>query len=200
MIKLTKRQLEILKLIQDQIDTVGSPPTRAEIAKKMGFCSPNAAEDHLRALAKKGVIELVPGTSRGIRILKEQGLPIIGRVAAGFPILAESNVERYYRIDQTIFNPSADYLLKVKGNSMINAGINDGDLLAIHSTPTANQGQIIVARIADEVTVKRFYQDGHLVTLRAENPNVPAMQINLQQQSLHIEGLVVGVVRVFTNK
>lgn len=197
MVKLTKRQTEILQLIQNQIDTVGSPPTRAEIATKMGFCSPNAAEDHLRALARKGVIELVPGTSRGIRVIKGQGLPIIGRVAAGQPILAEANIESNYRIDQTIFHPAADYLLRVKGESMQNAGINDGDLLAIHTTPTATSGQIVIARIEDEVTVKRFYQEGSKVTLRAENPNFSPLEIDLQKQSLHIEGIVVGVVRVF---
>ena len=198
MIKLTKRQLEILKLVQDQIDNVGSPPTRAEIASKMGFCSPNAAEDHLRALAKKGAIELVPGTSRGIRILKEQGLPIVGRVAAGQPILADANIDSHYRIDQHIFNPIADYLLKVKGTSMINAGINDGDLLAIHATPTASSGQIVVARIAEDVTVKRFYQHGHMVTLRAENPEFNPIEVDLQHQNFHIEGLVVGVLRIFS--
>lgn len=197
MVKLTKRQTEILQLIQNQIDAVGSPPTRAEIATKMGFCSPNAAEDHLRALARKGVIELVPGTSRGIRVIKGQGLPIIGRVAAGQPILAEANIESNYRIDQTIFHPAADYLLRVKGESMQNAGINDGDLLAIHTTPTATSGQIVIARIEDEVTVKRFYQEGSKVTLRAENPNFNPLEIDLQKQSLHIEGIVVGVVRVF---
>ncbi len=197
MVKLTKRQTEILQLIQNQIDTVGSPPTRAEIATKMGFCSPNAAEDHLRALARKGVIELVPGTSRGIRVIKGQGLPIIGRVAAGQPILAEANIESNYRIDQTIFHPAANYLLRVKGESMQNAGINDGDLLAIHTTPTATSGQIVIARIEDEVTVKRFYQEGSKVTLRAENPNFSPLEIDLQKQSLHIEGIVVGVVRVF---
>ena len=197
MIKLTKRQAEILQLIQDQIDAVGSPPTRAEIATKMGFCSPNAAEDHLRALARKGVIELVPGTSRGIRILKNQGLPIIGQVAAGQPILAEANIETYYRIDQAIFNPIAHYLLRAKGSSMQNAGINDGDLLAIHATPVASSGQIVVARIEDEATVKRFYKDDFKVILRAENPAFNPIEIDLQKESLNIEGIVVGIIRVY---
>ena len=202
MVKLTKRQLEILNLIQSQIDTIGSPPTRAEIALKMGFCSPNAAEDHLRALARKGIIELIPGTSRGIRILKTyDGLPIIGRVAAGQPILAEENIEASYRIDQTIFKPIANYLLKVKGSSMQNAGIHDGDLLAVHATPNASLGQIIVARIEDEVTVKRLsYQDNHRIILQAANPEFEPIEINLQTQALTIEGIVVGVIRVLATK
>lgn len=201
MIKLTKRQLEILNLIQSQIDAVGAPPTRAEIATKMGFCSPNAAEDHLRALARKGVIELVPGTSRGIRVIKNfDGLPIIGRVAAGQPILAEEHIESSYRIDQTIFNPTANYLLRVKGTSMQDAGINDGDLLAVHSTPHAESGQIVVARLENDVTVKRFYQDGSKVTLQAANPDFQNIEVDLQSQALSIEGIVVGVLRVFANK
>lgn len=201
MIKLTKRQLEVLNLIQSQIDSVGAPPTRAEIASKMGFCSPNAAEDHLRALARKGVIELVPGTSRGIRLIKNyDGLPIIGRVAAGQPILATEHIEANYRIEQTIFNPIANYLLRVKGCSMQNAGIHDGDLLAIHATPTAATGQIVVARIDDEVTVKRYYQTGSKVTLSPENPDFQAIELDLQTQALSIEGIVVGVIRIFTSK
>ena len=200
MVKLTKRQIEILNLIQNQIDTVGSPPTRAEIASKMGFCSPNAAEDHLRALAKKGVIELVPGTSRGIRLLKNGGLPVVGKVAAGLPILAEENIETYYKVDHAIFTPNADYLLREQGCSMEDLGIYNGDLLAVHATTEYLSGQVIIARLDNEVTVKRFYQNGNKVTLQAGNTEFDPIEVDLEKQSLTIEGIVVGVIRVFSHK
>lgn len=197
MIKLTKRQNEIFKFIQDQMAATGAPPTRAEIATNMGFKSPNAAEDHLRALARKGVIELVPGTSRGIRLLVDNsGLPIVGAVAAGQPILAQEHIQNTYKIDKEIFHPHADYLLKVKGDSMKNIGIMNGDLLAVHSTTSAQPGQIIVARIDDnEVTVKRFYKDGNVVTLIAENEHYQPIKVDLTKQNFIIEGIGVGIIR-----
>lgn len=207
MTKLTKRQAEILHLIETHIATTGAPPTRAEIAAAMKFRSPNAAEDHLRALARKGYIKLVPGTSRGIRltrsdnqssndaIINQRGLPIIGAVAAGNPILAQEHIETYQEIDKAMFKPTTDYLLRVKGDSMINAGILNGDLLAVHATPVANQGQIVVARIDYDVTVKRFYQNGQIVTLKAENPDFHDITVDLQSHTLTIEGIVVGVLR-----
>ncbi len=201
MTKLTKRQNEILQLIQAQINDTGSPPTRAEIANRMGFKSPNAAEDHLRALARKGYIELVPGTSRGIRLLVDNGgMPIVGSVAAGQPILAQEHVEDSYKIDRAIFHPNADYLLRVKGDSMKNVGIYNGDLLAVHSTPHANIGQIVVARIDDEVTVKRFYRDGNTITLVAENEHHQPIKIDLSKQNFVIEGVGVGVIRHMPTK
>lgn len=199
MTKLTKRQTEVLELIQSHLDEHGSPPTRAEIADVMGFRSPNAAEDHLRALARKGVIELIPGTSRGIRLTHTpNGLPIIGRVAAGQPILAQEHVESTYKVDRNIFKPTADYLLKVCGSSMIDAGICDGDLLAVHSTPEVQNGQIVVARIEDEVTVKRFKRNGDEITLIAENPDFEDIKVNLRDKHFNIEGLGVGILRPFT--
>ena len=196
MIKLTKRQSEIFKFIQQQMTKTGAPPTRAEIATNMGFKSPNAAEDHLRALARKGVIDLVPGTSRGIRLLVDNsGLPIVGAVAAGRPILAEENIQNTYKIDKDVFHPNADYLLRVKGDSMKNIGIMNGDLLAVHSTSNVHTGQIVVARIDDEVTVKRFYKDGNVITLVAENEHHQPIKVDLTKQSFVIEGVGVGVIR-----
>lgn len=196
MAKLTKRQNEVLTLIQDQMTATGSPPTRAEIATRMGFKSPNAAEDHLRALARKGIIELIPGTSRGIRLLIDNtGLPIIGSVAAGQPILAQEHIQDTYKIDKEIFNPCADYLLRVKGDSMKNIGIMNGDLLAVHSTSDVHAGQIVVARIDDEVTVKRFFREGNVVTLVAENEHYQPIRVDLSKQSFVIEGIGVGVIR-----
>lgn len=201
MTKLTKRQNEVLQLIQTQISATGAPPTRAEIASSMGFKSPNAAEDHLRALARKGWIELVPGTSRGIRLLIDNGgLPIVGAVAAGQPILAQEHIENSYKIDKDVFHPSADYLLKVKGDSMKNVGILHGDLLVVHSTPQANVGQIVVARIDNDVTVKRFYRDGDIVTLVAENEHYQPIKVDLSKQNLVIEGIGVGVIRHMATK
>ncbi|HEX7047030.1 MAG TPA: transcriptional repressor LexA [Gammaproteobacteria bacterium] len=197
MTTLTERQSEILDLIRDAIEETGMPPTRAEIAQSLGFRSANAAEEHLRALARKGVIELVPGASRGIRLAEEdQGLPVVGKVAAGHPILAEQNIERHYRMDAAMFQPKAHYLLTVQGMSMRDAGILDGDLLAVHRTPEVRNGQIIVARLNDdEVTVKRYRQRGREVWLLPENPEFEPIHIDLAVQQMVIEGVVVGVIR-----
>jgi repressor LexA len=196
MAKLTKRQNEVLKLIQDQMAATGSPPTRAEIANLMGFKSANAAEDHLRALARKGFIELIPGTSRGIRLLVDtSGLPIVGAVAAGQPILAIEHIQDTVKVDRGIFHPAPDYLLRVRGDSMKNVGIMNGDLLAVHSTADVHAGQIVVARIDDEVTVKRFFRDGNLVTLVAENEHYHPIKVDLSKQNLVIEGVGVGIIR-----
>ena len=199
-IGLTARQAEILELIRLAIRRTGMPPTRAEIATTLGFRSANAAEEHLRALARKGFIELLPGASRGIRVLGDHtsqapGLPVIGRVAAGQPLLAVEHIEDYYAVDPGIFRPRADYLLRVKGLSMRDAGILDGDLLAVHATREASNGQIVVARLEDEVTVKRFRQRGTRVRLLAENPDFEPLEIDLKHQELVIEGLGVGVLR-----
>lgn len=193
---LTPRQAEILDLIRQTLEETGMPPTRAEIAEAFGFSSPNAAEQHLRALARKGVIEMVPGASRGIR-LKEtvDGLPVIGRVAAGAPILAEQHIDDHLRIDPRMFSPHADYLLRVRGLSMMDVGILDGDLLAVHRTHEARSGQIVVARINDEVTVKRFRRRGNKVTLIAENPDFDPIEADLKQDDFAIEGIAVGIIR-----
>ncbi len=196
MTKLTKRQTEVLQLIQDQMSSTGAPPTRAEIANSMGFKSANAAEDHLRALDRKGYIQLVPGTSRGIRLLIDNsGVPIVGAVAAGQPILATEHVQDSCKIDKNIFQPCADYLLRVKGDSMKNIGIMNGDLLAVHSTSDVHSGQVVVARIDDEVTVKRFYREGSLVKLVAENEHYQPIMVDPSKQSFVIEGIGVGVIR-----
>ncbi len=191
---LTPRQTEILNMIRDHMAATGMPPTRSEIAQALGFRSPNAAEEHLRALARKGVIELVPGASRGIR-LKDEGLPVVGRVAAGNPILAEQHIEGRYQLNPAIFHPRADYLLRVRGHSMHDIGILDGDLLAVHRTPEARNGQIVVARVEDEVTVKRFQRRGHHVRLLPENPEFDPIEIDLRRSPLVIEGIGVGVLR-----
>lgn len=202
MIKLTPRQAEILAFIKSCIENNGYPPTRAEIAQKLGFKSPNAAEEHLKALARKGAIEMTPGASRGIRIpgfesspQDEDTLPVIGRVAAGAPILAQQNIEDSCRISPNFFSPKADYLLKVHGMSMKDIGIFDGDLLAVHRTRDVRNGQVVVARIDEEVTVKRFKRDGKKVWLLAENPDFAPIEVDLDQQELVIEGLSVGVIR-----
>ena len=201
MLKLTPRQAEILAFIKSSLEDHGYPPTRAEIAQRLGFKSPNAAEEHLKALARKGAIEMTPGASRGIRIpdfepgQTEEGLPVIGRVAAGAPILAQQNIEESCRINPTFFHPPADYLLRVRGMSMKDVGILDGDLLAVHTTREARNGQIVVARIDDEVTVKRFKREGSKVWLLAENPEFSPIEVDLEQQDLVIEGLSVGVIR-----
>jgi len=192
---LTPRQEEILNLIREWIETTGLPPTRAEIARHFGFSSPNAAEAHLKVLAKKGVLELLPGASRGIRLPGGGGLPLVGRVAAGSPILAQENIERHYQLDAALFSPRADYLLKVSGMSMKDAGILDGDLLAVHRSAEAKAGQVVVARIGDEVTVKRFQQHGHSVQLLPENPDFAPIVIDIERQELVIEGIAVGVIR-----
>jgi len=191
---LTRRQQQILDFIADAI-AEGYPPTLAEIARHFGFNSPNAAVDHLKALARKGAIELIEGASRGIRLTAEQGLPLIGRVAAGSPILAEENVQARYRIDPVLFKPRADYLLKVRGMSMRDAGIFDGDLVAVHRSGEARSGQIVVARMHDEVTVKRLHRRGHRVELIAENPDFKPIVLDLRRDALVIEGTCVGVIR-----
>jgi len=202
MLKLTPRQSEILAFIKRCLEDNGYPPTRAEIAQELGFKSPNAAEEHLKALARKGAIEMTPGASRGIRIPgfepaanEEEGLPVIGRVAAGAPILAQQNVEDSCKINPEFFHPKADYLLRVRGMSMKDIGIFDGDLLAVHTTREARNGQIVVARIDDEVTVKRIQRNGNKVLLIAENPEFAPIEVNLEEQDLVIEGLSVGVIR-----
>ena len=197
MTKLTKRQAEILALIKRYLDETGYPPTRAEIASELGFRSPNAAEEHLKALARKGAIEMVPGASRGIRIPTEEqpGIPIVGQVAAGNPILATENIEDYCELSPDFFTPAADYFLRVKGMSMKDIGILDGDLLAVHKTDVARNGQIVVARIEDDVTVKRFQKEGHIVTLFAENEEFSPITVDLRSAPFAIEGLSVGVIR-----
>ena len=196
---LTSRQQQILNYIKDHLSLTGFPPTRSDIANEMGFKSPNAAEDHLRALARKGAIEIVPGTSRGIRLpINEQlGLPIIGQVAAGFPILAEESISGYSEVPSNFFTPSADYLLTVKGSSMVEIGIYEDDLLAVHKTDQAISGDIIVARIEDEVTVKRFeFEKGSsTVKLIAENSDFAPIIVNLEDRDFSIEGISVGVIR-----
>lgn len=198
MAKLTARQAEIFQYIQDHIEETGFPPTRAEIAKKLGFRSPNAAEEHLKALARKGVIEIIAGTSRGIRIppsAANQGIPVVGQVAAGHPILAEQNIDNYCQIPANFFTPHADYFLTVKGMSMQDCGILDGDLLAVHKTPEVHNGQIVVARIEDEVTVKRFERKGDLVLLHPENSEFSTIEVDLHDANFTIEGISVGVIR-----
>ncbi|AWS49565.1 MULTISPECIES: transcriptional repressor LexA [Providencia] len=197
---LTARQQQVYDLVRDHISQTGMPPTRAEIAASLGFRSPNAAEEHLKALARKGVIEIVSGASRGIRLLLEeetedQGLPLIGRVAAGEPLLAQEHIESHYQVDPELFKPHADFLLRVNGMSMKDIGIMDGDLLAVHKTQNVHNGQVVVARIEDEVTVKRFKQQGNRVELIAENPEFEPIVVDLRQQNFTIEGLAVGVIR-----
>ena len=198
---LTPRQAEILQLIKDYQQETGMPPTRAEIALRLGFKSANAAEEHLKALAKKGVLEMMPGTSRGIRLLEDEsapeqlGLPLVGKVAAGQPILAAEHVQNHYQIDAHLFKPHADFLLRVQGMSMQDIGILDGDLLAVHKTTQAEHGQVIVARVDDEVTVKRFQRQGHEVLLLPENPDFEVIKIDLREQQFAVEGLAVGVIR-----
>ncbi|MDQ5850191.1 MAG: transcriptional repressor LexA [Pseudomonadota bacterium] len=201
---LTDRQSEILQLIRELTEVAGYPPTRAEIAERMGFRSVNAAEQHLRALEKKGAIEISSGMSRGIRVLDGRTtgrvgrlleLPVVGRVAAGSPILAEEHLQGRYQIDPNLFTPRADYLLRVRGLSMRDAGILEGDLLAVHKTQEARSGQIVVARLADEVTVKRFRRRGQTVQLEPENPDFETIEVDLRSEALTIEGVAVGVIR-----
>jgi repressor LexA len=192
---LTPRQAEILKLIADYTERSGFPPTRNEICQAMGFRSPNAAEEHLRALARKGVIEMTPGASRGIRLTQERGLPVVGRVAAGSPILATEHVETRYQVDPALFTPPADYLLKVRGASMRDAGILEGDLLAVHRTTQFRSGQIVVARLHDEVTVKRIRRNRDKVELIPENPAFTTRIVDLKREPLTIEGIAVGIIR-----
>jgi len=215
-VKLTARQQQILDLIQSAIARTGAPPTRAEIAAELGFKSANAAEEHLQALARKGVIELVSGTSRGIRLkgdalrainetrssqyslglpgMAQLALPLIGRVAAGSPILAQEHVDQTYYVENTLFQRQPDYLLKVRGMSMRDAGIMDGDLLAVQATKEARNGQIVVARLGDEVTVKRLRRNKQVIELHAENPDYPTIFVQ-PGEPFEIEGLAVGLIR-----
>ncbi len=208
MIKLTARQREIFDLIRNSIDRTGFPPTRAEIAAELGFRSVNAAEEHLQALARKKVIEMVPGISRGIRLLYQEEkhpetgayiefmeLPLVGRVSAGSPILSEEHIEKKYQIDPAIFSERPDYLLRVRGTSMKDVGIYEGDLIAIKRTTQVKNNQIIVARIGDEVTVKRFSRKGRSVELLPENPEFAPIKVDGRLENFHIEGLVVGLIR-----
>lgn len=196
---LTPRQAEVLALIRDHLSHYGMPPTRVEIADQLGFRSPNAAEDHLKALARKGAISLTPGASRGIRVLDNwitaSHLPIVGRVAAGNPIFCEQHIEDQLEIDAGVFRPKAHYLLRVTGMSMRDAGILPGDLLAVHRTVDVNNGQVVVARIGDEVTVKRFKRRGRRVELIPQNPDYPVISVDLKSERFEIEGIGVGVVR-----
>ena len=202
--ELTKRQGEVLDVIKDCINKTGMPPTRVELAKILGFRSANAAEEHLKALARKGAIEILSGTSRGIRIVGEhesnvvpieEGLPLVGMVAAGEPILATENVESHYDVDPSLFSPSADFLLRVQGESMKDIVIMNGDLLAVHKTQDITNGQVVVARVENVVTVKRFYREGSQVTLKAENDQFSPIEVDLEYQAFDIEGVAVGILR-----
>ena len=203
--QLTARQRQILDWIRAYLETAGMPPTRAEIASGLGFSTPSSAEDHLQALARKGAIEMLPGASRGLRLkdfpgMPVQGtLPLVGRVAAGNPILASENVEGRYRVDPALFSPRADYLLRVRGQSMRDAGILDGDLLAVHRTAEARSGQIVVARIGaaagDEVTVKRFRKRGREIVLQPENSAFEPIVVDPRATPFAIEGVGVGLIR-----
>ena len=197
--KLTARQEQVLQLIKDFINETGMPPTRAEIADRLGFRSANAAEDHLRALKKKGAIEMIPNSSRGIRLPfsdEDLGLPLLGKVAAGAPILALENIDTYIPLQADFFTPAADFLLTVQGDSMVDIGILDGDLLAVKNADTARNGEIVVARVDDEVTVKRFERKGSReVVLHAENRDYEPIHVDLKNQAFSIEGKMVGIIR-----
>ncbi len=218
MLKLTERQEQILNLIKVAIDVTGFPPTRAEIAADMGFRSANAAEEHLQALARKGVIEITPGASRGIRLIhgandapKQMSLPhhsiqqlvlpltlpLVGRVAAGSPILAQEHIEASYNVDPSLFSAKPDFLLKVRGLSMRDIGILEGDLLAVKKVDSARNGQIVVARIGEDVTVKRFKKTGTLIELLPENPDFEPIRVQAGRDDFALEGLVVGLVRTW---
>ncbi|HSQ81992.1 MAG TPA: transcriptional repressor LexA [Casimicrobiaceae bacterium] len=200
--RLTPRQRQILDWIRTHIDTSGMPPTRAEIAAGLGFSTASSAEDHLQALARKGAIEIIPGASRGLRIrdipgMPVQGtLPLVGRVAAGHPILAVEHIEAHCRVDPALFSPRADYLLRVRGQSMRDAGILDGDLLAVHRSAEARNGQIVVARIGgDEVTVKRYRRRGRDIVLMPENSAFDPIVVDPRTTAFAIEGIGVGLIR-----
>lgn len=195
MSKLTSRQQEIVDFIKNTLEVLGAPPTRAEIAQAFGFSSPNAAEDHLRALAKKGVLVLEPGAARGIRLVEQLGLPLVGSVAAGSPILAAENIQKHLALDARLFSPRADFLLRVRGLSMLGAGIMDGDLVAVHRTADIHDGEIVVARLQDEVTLKRFFHLGDRIELRAENPDFAPIRVAPDDESFFIEGVFVGLIR-----
>ncbi|MGR3806533.1 SOS-response transcriptional repressor, LexA [Pasteurella testudinis DSM 23072] len=205
---LTPRQQKVYDFVRSHLESTGMPPTRVEIAKELGFRSPNAAEEHLKALARKGVIEILSGTSRGIRLLlneeqsavdadndEDGGLPLIGRVAAGAPILAEQHIEGSYKVDAAMFKPQAHFLLKVYGMSMKDIGILDGDMLAVHRTQDVRNGQVVVARIEDEVTVKRLERKGSTVYLHAENEEFAPIIVDLKNEQMEIEGIAVGIIR-----
>ncbi len=206
---LTPRQQEILSLIRQHIADTGFPPTRAEIASRLGFRSPNAAEEHLKALARKGVIELTSGASRGIRLKMMPdsdvelphavqialSLPLVGRVAAGSPILAQEHIEASYALDPKLFDAPPDYLLKVRGLSMRDAGILDGDLLAVRRAHEARNGQIVVARVGDDVTVKRWHRTGQIVELLPENPDYTPIILDARTDDFSVEGIGVGLLR-----
>jgi len=201
---LTARQIEVYELVKRHIDETGMPPTRAEIALELGFKSANAAEEHLKALARKNAIEIIPGTSRGIKLLlpdeaenepEQLGLPLIGQVAAGEPILAEQHIDCHYKVDPSLFHPPADFLLKVNGMSMKDIGIMDGDLLAVHGTQDVHKGQVVVARVGDDVTVKRFERAGNMLYLHPENTDFETIKVDLEHQECVIEGIAVGVIR-----
>ncbi len=219
MLKLTARQEQILNLIREAIENTGFPPTRAEIAAELGFRSVNAAEEHLQALARKGAIEISPGTSRGIRLremgsgtpgrfqsmqmalphpaLMQLSLPLVGRVAAGSPILAQEHIETTYNVDSSLFSAKPDYLLKVRGMSMRDAGIFDGDLLAVKKADSAKNGQIIVARLGDDVTVKRYKKSGSIIELLPENPDYEPIRVEPSREDFALEGLAVGLLRAW---
>lgn len=220
MIKLTARQEQILNLIREAIENTGFPPTRAEIAAELGFRSANAAEEHLQALARKGAIEISPGTSRGIRLrdmhadgasnrpslrqmalphasLMQLSLPLVGRVAAGSPILAQEHIEATYSVDPSLFSAKPDYLLKVRGLSMRDVGILDGDLLAVKKTDSAKNGQIVVARLGDDVTVKRYKKSGSVIELLPENPDFEPIRVDANEENFALEGLAVGLLRAW---
>jgi repressor LexA len=196
-VKLTARQAEVLELIKRHIEESGMPPTRADIAKELGFKSANAAEEHLRALARKGAIEMIAGASRGIRLPENNGIPIVGYVAAGYPVLAEEHVDDYCDIAPSFFSPRADFFLRVRGESMQDIGIMEGDLLAVHKTHDAVNGDIVVARVDDEMTVKRLHKtrSKHLINLEPENPEFNTIEVDLREQEFAIEGISVGVIR-----
>jgi len=196
MIKLTPRQQQVFDFIKEYLDQNGMPPTRAEIAAELGFKSPNAAEEHLKALARKEAIEMIPGASRGIRIPDHYtGLPLVGSVAAGSPILAQEHIENYMEFPADFFYPKADYLLRVRGMSMKDIGIMEDDLIAVHATDHAKNGDIVVARMGDDVTVKRFFKSRNQVTLVAENEEFSDIEVDLKEGDFAIEGLYVGVIR-----
>lgn len=218
MLKLTERQEQILNLIREAIEKTGFPPTRAEIASSLGFRSANAAEEHLQALARKGAIEISPGTSRGIRLLDMQGsrlgkplgqmslphaalmqltLPLVGRVAAGAPILAQEHIDTTYNVDPSLFTDKPDYLLRVRGMSMRDAGILDGDLLAVKKITEARNGQIVVARLGDEVTVKRWHRTSSLIELLPENDDFKPIRVEPGREDFALEGLAVGLLRAW---
>ena len=182
-------------MIREFMEDSGFPPTRAEICRAMGFSSPNAAEEHLRTLERKGAIEMLAGASRGIRLKEAPGLPLVGRVAAGSPLLAVENIEMHCQVDAQLFKPRADYLLKVRGLSMRDAGILDGDLVAVHRAREARSGQVVVARLHDEVTVKRFRRRGNHVQLLPENADFKIIEVDLRRTPFEIEGIAVGVIR-----